>query len=137
MARDLRILLVDDDAVDRLLVRDAFRQARLANDIIEAASADEAMRILREDTDERPFIVLLDVRMPGRTGLAMLEELRADERLSETTVYMLTTSDSDDDIRSAYAQHASGYLTKSRAGEHFSQLIEMFAPMWRLVELPE
>jgi CheY-like chemotaxis protein len=83
-----------------------------------------------------PFLVVLDLKMPRMDGLEFLEMLRLDAMLAETPVFVVTTSDHDDDIRSAYGRGVAGYIVKDRAGSNFSRLIDMLQAYWRIVEFP-
>jgi two-component system, NarL family, nitrate/nitrite response regulator NarL len=107
----LRIMLVDDHA----LVRSAVRQAIDAGDVelvAEAATAEDAFALALA---VRPDILLLDIDLPGMSGLQMLDELAP--RLPETRIVMLTVSDSERDMLDAMARGAAGYLTKDLSPE--------------------
>jgi response regulator RpfG family c-di-GMP phosphodiesterase len=83
----LRILLVDDDPALRTLLRTTFEVADV--DVIEADGADSARRRIRA---ARPDVIVLDVNMPGTTGLELCEELKADPATSDIPVILLTGS---------------------------------------------
>jgi len=107
----LRVMLVDDHA----LVRSAVSQAISAPDVelvAEAATAEDAFALALA---VRPDIVLLDIDLPGMSGLQMLEELSP--RLPDTKIVMLTVSDSERDMIEAMARGAAGYLTKDLSPE--------------------
>jgi len=107
----LRVMLVDDHA----LVRSAVRQAIDAPDVqlvAEAASAEDAFALA---LSMRPDILLLDIDLPGMSGIQMLEELAP--RLPETKIVMLTVSDSERDMIEAIGRGAAGYLTKDLTPE--------------------
>ena len=97
--RMIKILLVEDDEVDAESVRRAFRKQRIANPITHAANGIEALKILRGDETQpalkQPFLILLDLNMPKMDGIEFLEELRRDESLRESIVFVLSTSDED------------------------------------------
>ena len=102
----IRVMLVDDHA----LVRSAVRQAIAGPDlevVAEAASAEEALRIALE---VRPEVLVLDIDLPGMTGLGLLRELAP--RLPDTKIVMLTVSTSQRDLMEAVHLGAAGYLTK-------------------------
>ncbi|MFL5714794.1 MAG: response regulator [Chloroflexota bacterium] len=106
MSQVLRVMLVDDHG----FVRSAIRQALTAPDIevvAEAPSAEEALRIAPE---LRPDVLLIDIDLPGMTGLRLLRELRP--RLPESKFVMLTASTSQSDVLEAVRLGAVGYLTK-------------------------
>lgn len=105
-AAPMRVMLVDDHA----LVRSAVRQAIDAPDVElvgEAGSAEDAFALALA---VRPDVMLLDIDLPGMSGIQMLEELSP--RLPDTKIVMLTVSDSERDMIEALARGAAGYLTK-------------------------
>lgn len=107
----LRVMLVDDHA----LVRSAVRQAITSDDVElvgEAASAEEAYELALR---VRPDVLLLDIDLPGISGIRMVEELAP--RLPETKIVMLTVSDEERDLIDAVAKGAAGYLTKDLSPE--------------------
>jgi two-component system NarL family response regulator len=102
----ITVMLVDDHA----LVRSAVRQALTAEDIQvvgEASTAEEAILLAPQLA---PDVLLLDVNLPGTSGLAMLRELAP--RLPSTKIVMLTVSDDRRDLIEAVRNGAAGYLTK-------------------------
>jgi DNA-binding NarL/FixJ family response regulator len=104
-------MLVDDHA----LVRSAVRQAIDSPDVelvAEAATAEDAFALALA---VRPDVLLLDIDLPGMNGIQMLEELAP--RLPETSIVMLTVSDSEHDVIEALARGAAGYLTKDLSPE--------------------
>jgi DNA-binding NarL/FixJ family response regulator len=107
----LRVMLVDDHA----LVRAAVRQALTAPDIeivAESATAEETLRIAPE---LRPDVLLLDIDLPGMSGVELVRELAP--RLPATRIVMLTVSTSRDNLLDALRFGAAGYLTKDLAGD--------------------
>ena len=107
----LRVLLVDDHA----LVRSAIRQALSSDDVEivgEGASAEEAVALA---TDLRPDLVLMDIDLPGMSGIEAVRTLAP--RLPETRFVMLTVSTDRRDLLDAVRHGAAGYLTKDLSGE--------------------
>jgi DNA-binding NarL/FixJ family response regulator len=107
----LRVLLVDDHP----LVRSAIRQALTAPDVEivgEASSAEEALQVAPM---LRPDLILLDIDLPGLSGLDVVRELAP--RLPDTRIVMLTASGDRRDLLAAMRHGAAGYLTKDLSGE--------------------
>src|SRR5919198_600926 len=87
-SRVLRILLVDDDPALRTLLRTTFEVADV--DVVEAENADVARRKIRTS---RPDVIVLDVRMPGTTGLELCRELKGSPKTKDIPVVLLTGSE--------------------------------------------
>jgi CheY-like chemotaxis protein len=140
MRKPITILHVEDDEMDVLSLQRSFRKAKVANEIICAANGEEALDILRgvdgREAITEPFVMLLDINMPRMNGIELLRELRSDPDLRHTVVFVLTTSDHDSDLLSAYDMNVAGYLLKQEAGEQFVQAVAMLDSYWRIVELP-
>lgn len=138
-ARTVTVLLVEDDEVDVMAIQRAFRDRRLLNPIVVARDGVEALAILRGAPDAtplpRPFVVLLDLKLPRMDGLELLEEVRRDVRLHDIIVFVLTTSQHDEDITAAYRKQVAGYILKSNAGGDFMKLIDLLDAYWKVVEL--
>ncbi|MCA9598549.1 MAG: response regulator [Myxococcales bacterium] len=136
----VNVLLVEDNAVDREGVARAFSRHRIANPIHHANDGIEALDILRgtngRDKLGRPFVVLLDINMPRMNGIELLQEIRADECLKDSVVFMLTTSRSEQDKMASYGLNVAGYMVKEDVGDDFLRLVAMLDHYWRIVELP-
>ena len=101
------VIIADDEPSVRLLV-----QATIGTDdynVVEACDGDEAWSLIQE---HRPSLVILDVRMPGRTGLDILHAIKSDPNLTGTRVILLTASAQESDVRAGLVAGADSYLTK-------------------------
>ena len=101
------VIVADDEPSVRLLVT-----ATIGPDgyeLLEASDGDEAWDLIQK---HRPALVLLDVRMPGRTGLEVLQSIKADPSLANTKVILLTASAQPSDINAGLVAGADFYLTK-------------------------
>lgn len=117
MTQMLRVMLVDDHA----LVRSAVRGALDAPDIEVVAEASSAEAALDEALRARPDIILLDVDMPGMSGLQLIRELRP--RLPDTQIVMLSVSGDDRNVVEAMRHGAAGYLTKDLGPEALQRAV--------------
>jgi CheY-like chemotaxis protein len=119
------VLLVDDDDVAAEAVVRGLRKHSMHCPIVIAEDGSAALQILR-GTHERkiakPYIVLLDLNMPRMNGIEFLRELRLDNALKGTVVFVLTTSGAEADRSRAYDQNIAGYMVKSAVGPQFSGL---------------
>ena len=130
----IEILLVEDNEPDVLLTLEAFGEARIPNRMHVARDGVEAMRFLRREGEHgqapRPDMILLDINMPRKNGLEVLNEIKTDQGLSSIPVVMLTTSQSDNDVRSSYERHANGYVVKPVGFENFLSAMRAFEEFW-------
>ncbi len=131
------VLLVEDDDVDAMGVERALKKLKILNPLYRARNGADALQMLREeDRIPRPYLILLDLNMPTMNGLEFLSEIRKDEELSDSIVFVMTTSKADEDKTEAYRQHVAGYILKKQVGDGFIEMIRMLDHYWRVVELP-
>lgn len=137
---DVTFLLVEDDDIEVRVLKRTFAKLKIANDIVVAHDGVDALEILRgENGHEKlklPYIILLDINMPRMNGIEFLHEIRADSDLSHSVVFVLTTSNDEEDKMQAYQSHVAGYIVKSNAGESLLKALDMLDRYWRVVELP-
>jgi DNA-binding NarL/FixJ family response regulator len=117
MSRPLRVMLVDDHA----LVRSAVRGALEAPDITVVAEAASAEAAFEDALRTRPDVLLLDIDMPGMTGLQLIRELRP--RLPDTQIVMLSVNGEERTVLEAMRHGASGYLTKDLGPEALQRAV--------------
>lgn len=137
--RDINILLVDDDDVDAEMVIRGFRNSRIGNEITVAEDGIQALEILRENGQgsfSKPYIVLLDLNMPRMNGFDFLDELRRDDTLRDSIVFVLTTSKADVDRTRCYEKNVAGYIVKSEVGPSFAKAVDLLQCYWTTVTLP-
>lgn len=128
--RPLRVLLVDDGAADRELAREVFHQLGDTVVIDTCASAQRALTFLHQPDTALPDVILLDLNMPGMSGLEMLDALKRDPRLFMIPVVILSSSSHPQDVEHAYSLHASSYMTKQLDFGRFVQQIDAFVSFW-------
>jgi CheY-like chemotaxis protein len=126
------ILVVEDSDADAGLVLDALDGAASTPTLLVAKGGREALARLREpDTgDSRPDIVLLDLNLPGFSGLQTLAELKADSALRAIPVIVLTTSKSQDEINRCYALGAAAVLNKPLRLREYREMLGAFERFW-------
>lgn len=134
--QQVSILLVEDDDIDAMSIERSIKKMRLANPLIRAVDGLEALEVLRNGSITKPLIVLLDLNMPRMGGLEFLEAIRQDEKLSDTVVFVLTTSQTDEEIYAAYKKNIAGYIVKSSLSQDFNQVLKFLDHYWQLVVLP-
>jgi CheY-like chemotaxis protein len=133
----LNILLVEDDEVDVMNVRRAFKKNNICNPLWVAGNGLEALEMLRaSDIPRDRRLVLLDLNMPKMNGIEFLRELRADPELHGTPVVVLTTSDDERDRVNAYDLNVAGYILKPVTFMNFVEAMATLNKYWTLVEMP-
>jgi two-component system response regulator len=136
-----KILLVEDNAGDALLTREALRDAKMANTLEWVQDGVEAMAFLRREgryaDAPMPDLILLDLNMPRMDGREVLAELKNDPALKHIPVVVLTTSRAEEDILNSYDLHANCYISKPVAFEEFVHVIKSIENFWlTVVRLP-
>jgi CheY-like chemotaxis protein len=136
----VHLLLVEDDEVDAEAVVRAFRKQNITNPFTIVADGIEALNILKGEGGferlSRPYMILLDINMPRMNGIEFLQTLRQDPELKRSIVFVLTTSNRDEDKMAAYNEQIAGYLLKSRAGQDFINIIQLLDSYQRVVTFP-
>ena len=138
--RTVQLLHVEDDDLCLMGLQRAFKVAKIANPIAFAHDGIDALDMLRGTNGRtrlpRPFIVLLDLNMPRMNGIEFLKEVRKDEELKKSIVFVMTTSDADEDKVSAYNLGVAGYILKSNPANAFLEATALLDTYWRVVEFP-
>lgn len=137
-AENLHILLVEDDEVDILTFQRAMRKLEVSIPLTIAHDGIEALDILRGNnsgmTLQRPFIVLADLNMPKMNGLELLAEIRKDDHLRATPVFILSTSRHPTDLAMAHRHNVAGYLRKPLSFEDYQRTIRVFTDFLSLCQ---
>jgi CheY-like chemotaxis protein len=142
--KPITILYADDDAEDRMLVRDAWAENRLANELHFVEDGEELMDYLRRRGqytnlagEPLPGMILLDLNMPRKDGREALQEIKADPRLRSIPVVILTTSKADEDILRAYDLGVNSFILKPVTFESLVEITRTLSKYWfEVVELP-
>jgi CheY-like chemotaxis protein len=140
----ITFLMADDDEDDCLLVKEAFLESRLLNDLRFVPDGEELMNYLYRRNQYAdpalspcPGLILLDLNMPRKDGREVLRELKADPALRSIPVVVLTTSEDEKDILRSYDLGANSFITKPVTFEALVQVIKSFGQYWlNVVELP-
>jgi CheY-like chemotaxis protein len=135
------VLLVEDDAGDVLMTREAFEHYKIRNTLHVVSDGEQALQFVRQQGEfagaPRPGLIMLDLNLPRRDGLEVLSELKADPELRLIPVVILTTSQAEEDIIRSYALHANAYVTKPVDFERFIEVIRQIDNFFiTVVKLP-
>lgn len=139
-SEQMKLVVIDDDEVDREVVRRALRKIGSDTPMIEAENGIEALQLLRGTADNaplaKPYVIILDLNMPQMNGFEFLDELRSDSSLRYTPIFILSTSDATIDKEQAYRRCISGYIVKSQRNDGFLEAMTMLDRYHRVTELP-
>ena len=131
------ILHIEDSLADATLLAVAAKQSQIALPILHIDDGEAALDYLRNPSNELPDLILLDLNMPGKSGQAVLREIRADERTSRIAVVILTSSDNVGDVASCYDGHADAYVVKPIGLSGFRDIAKALNRLWfDVVSLP-
>ncbi|MEW2445546.1 response regulator [Micromonospora marina] len=138
----VRILVVDDDPGDVLMIEEALADSDVDKVIEVVADGQEAMEFLRREgrhtEAQRPDVILLDLNMPRMDGRQVLGEVKGDESLRTIPIVVLTTSNADTDVVSSYTLQANAYVTKPIDLDDFNDVVRRIDEFFgRVVVLPK
>jgi chemotaxis family two-component system response regulator Rcp1 len=138
----IHILMVEDDPADVRLTQEALKNKKVHTTMDTVADGLEAMAYLRKEGSyagmPRPDLILLDLNMPCMDGREVLAELQRDPKLRRIPVIVLTTSEGEEDILSAYEMNANCYITKPVDWKQFIRVVELIEDFWlTVVKLPK
>jgi CheY-like chemotaxis protein len=139
----VRLLVIDDAADFRWLVRNAFQEhcGKIRWDLTFAEDGAKALRFLfskEKESAPLPSLVLLDWNLPGTTGEEVLRRMKADAKLRRIPVLVFSTSDAEEDIHAAYDGHANGYISKPTTFKLLCDIVEAIEQFWiAIAQLPK
>ena len=133
----IELLLVEDNDDDIDLTREAFAEARIHLNLHVARDGIEALEFLNNNKNPRPDLILLDLNMPRKDGRETLEEIKAHPEFKRIPVVILTTSEAEKDVISAYDKNANSYIVKPVDFDQFLNVMDTLKEFWfTVVKLP-
>lgn len=141
MRDSIHILLVEDNAGDILLTKEALLEGKIDVRLSIAENGEEALQFLAREYPfakaETPDLILLDINLPKINGHEVLEHIKKSPKYKHIPVVMLTTSSAPRDIIESYNRQANCYITKPVELEKFIDAMRSFEDFWcSLVQLP-
>ncbi|WP_018479232.1 response regulator [Pontibacter roseus] len=143
--RPIVILIADDDAEDRMLIKEALDESRLSNAVQFVENGEELMdylhnrgRFTEKEKFPTPGLILLDLNMPKKDGREALKEIKADDHLRVLPVVVLTTSKAEEDILRTYDLGVSSFISKPVTFSSLVDVMKTLSKYWfEIVELPK
>jgi len=140
MNQPIKTLLVEDDEVDVEAIIRAFERQKIDTAFTIVGNGLEALTLMRSEYKDEslvwPYLILLDLNMPRMNGIEFLQTMRQDPQLCRSIVFVLTTSDRNEDKMAAYDAHVAGYFVKSQLGKDHLPVTKLLELYWQLVEFP-
>lgn len=142
----IRILLAEDNPDDVLIMKKAFRESGIINQLFVVRDGEEALEFLRHEgryqdptTSPTPGLILLDINMPKLNGLEVLERVKQDPALRRIPAVMLTSSRRGEDVIKSYENGCNSFLQKPVEFERFVEMVKQLGLYWGLfnIGLPE
>ena len=130
------VLLVEDDSVDAMTVSRAFKELKVVNQLVIRFNGEEALDYLRDNSNKKPCVILLDLNMPKMNGIEFLKVAKADKDMKKIPVIVLTTSKEDQDKVDSFELSVAGYIVKPVDYIKFVEAIRILNLYWTLSELP-
>ena len=136
------ILIAEDDDGHAELIQDLLREAGVTNPIVRFRDGQEVLDYLGIDGESKledgaKYLLLLDIRMPRVDGVEVLRRLKANPRLKNIPVIMLTTTDDPREVQRSYEQGCSFYITKPVDFTRFTSVLRQIGLFLLVVELPK
>lgn len=128
-AKAKKVLIVDDNPDDRFMTKRALSKSGFAVEVETSADGEGALEFMRNE-DDLPSLIMLDLKMPGMSGIDTLRQIRADRRLRNITVIIVTNSVLESDKNAAYATGADGFLNKAVDMDQFGRDIKSVLERW-------
>lgn len=142
--KSIVILIADDDAEDRMLIKDALEENMVTNVLHFAEDGEELMDYLHNKgkfadkiANPLPGLILLDLNMPRKDGREALKEIKANPALRLIPIVVLTTSQAEEDILKTYNLGVSSFITKPVTFSSLVDIMKTISKYWfEIVELP-
>ncbi len=133
-ARPIEILLVEDNPGDVTLLKEIFKLSQFSIHLGVARNGEDAVAYLRQDGfyafTRKPDLILLDLNLPKKNGMEVLEEIKRDPRFQQIPVLILTSSNQESDRERAFRFRASHYLLKPQDLSHLASLLKYLEDAW-------
>jgi chemotaxis family two-component system response regulator Rcp1 len=133
----VNVLLIEDNAADVRMVLEGLKATRPEIKVSVTRDGEEAIRFLRREGEyqfeRRPDLILLDLRLPRKSGFEVLREIKEDRAISDIPVVVHSSSEMDTDIQQAYALHANSYINKARQLDELNTTMQALVSFWVIV----
>lgn len=130
------LLLVEDDQVDVMTIKRALKEIHVVNPVAHVENGEDGIAYLRDETKEKPCLILLDLNMPVMNGIEFLQVVKQDEHLRRIPVIVLTTSEEQQDKMNSFNLGVAGYMAKPVDYRQFVEVMRSIDMYWTISEMP-
>lgn len=139
MIKKAKILLVEDNISDQVMVQRALEDCKISCDLLIANHGLEAINMLSEwpSSEGLPDLILMDINMPVMDGMSAVKKIRENSKIKHIPIIMLSTSDAERDVVESYQIGVNAFLTKPISDQEFIKRIQEIENFWfQIVVLP-
>lgn len=126
------ILLAEDDTVDTMIVKRAFRYLGVLNTLITVVNGEEIIQYLDSPEMQSPCLIILDINMPKMNGHECLKQIRKNSAYSNIPIFMMSSSKEHSDVNQGFNGGIAGFILKPVEFEAFLDSIQVFNPYWSI-----
>ena len=131
------ILLIEDDNVDAMTVKRAFKELNITNELVRTVNGEQAIEYLSKSENGKPCIIITDLNMPKMNGIEFVKAVKTREELKNIPIIVLTTSKDESDKLETFRQSVAGYMVKPVDYVQFVEAVRAINLYWTLSELPD
>ena len=130
------ILLVEDDNVDAMTIKRAFKELKITNELVRTVNGEEALKYLQNENNKKPCVIISDLNMPKMNGVEFIKAAKSDDSLKNIPVVVLTTSKQEQDKLDTFNHSVAGYMVKPVDYMQFVEAVRAINLYWTLSEIP-
>lgn len=128
------ILLIEDDEVDVMTVKRAWKQLKISNPLHHGENGEEALEYLNGNKDQLPCLIIMDINMPRMNGIEFLKVIKKEEIFKRIPVIVLTTSKEEQDRYETFNLSVAGYIVKPLNYDQFVNVMKIIQNYWSINE---
>ena len=130
------VLLLEDDQVDFMAIKRAFKELKITNQLVVCENGEEGLKYLNSAESKKPCLILLDINMPKMNGIEFLKIIKKDSQFKCLPVVVLTSSKEAEDKFDSFGMGVAGYILKPADHKKVIEVVQTINLYWTLSEQP-